>query len=71
MSTSRINPTIKSRGRPPVDSEQINARLPRDMLNAIDAFSAGQADTPSRPESVRRLLREALEKLGLLEPPSA
>lgn len=32
----------------------------------IDAFAAGQADRPSRPEAVRRLLRQAL---GLASPP--
>lgn len=68
MSGSRINPSKKSRGRPPVDSEQINARIPRGVLDAIDACAADEDDKPARPEMVRRLLREALEKLGYLKP---
>lgn len=68
MNGSRINPIKKSRGRPPVDSEQINARIPRDVLDAIDAAAADESDKPARPEMVRRLLREALEKLGYLKP---
>lgn len=57
------------RGRPSVDSEPVTVRFPRDLLDAIDAFSADEADAPTRPESVRRLLRDHLTGLGYIEPP--
>lgn len=64
---STINPRKKSRrGRPAVDSEQVNMRLKRDLLDAIDAFRADERDSPSRPEAIRRLLRDELISLGLL-----
>lgn len=66
MPSSTINPSKKPRGRPPVDSEQINARLPRDILDALDAFISEQPDSPSRPGAVRRLLRDHLIGLGFL-----
>jgi hypothetical protein len=58
MSTSRKNPRKKSRGRPPVDSEQVNLRIQRPLLDAIDAYAAG--DGMSRPEAIRRLVEAGL-----------
>ena len=57
----------RSRGRPPVDTELLRARVGRAEIDAIDAFSADQHDTPSRPEAIRRLLRDALVGLGYLK----
>lgn len=57
MSKSTINPTKKSRGRPPVDSEQINLRIQRPDLEALDAFAQAEVDKPNRTEAVRRILR--------------
>lgn len=48
------------KGRPPVDSEAVNVRLPRDMLDAVDAFRRAEADLPTRPEAIRRLVEKAL-----------
>lgn len=41
-------------------------RLHDDLLNPLEAFIAEQDDSPSRPEAVRRLLREQLVALGNL-----
>ncbi|TPI54737.1 CopG family transcriptional regulator [Mesorhizobium sp. B3-1-7] len=61
MSSSTINPIKKSRGRPAVDSDQVNIRLVRSDLDAIDAFAAEQADSPTRPEAIRRIMRNWLQ----------
>ena len=67
MAPSRINPTKKSsRGRPPVDSEQVGIRIERPDLNALDAYAADQDDKPGRPEAIRRILRGELTRLGYL-----
>lgn len=65
MASSSINPR-KKRGRPPVDSDQLNFRVARADLNAIDAAAASEADTPSRPEMVRRIIRDWLIGHGYL-----
>lgn len=52
------------KGRPAVDSEAVNLRLPRDTLTALDEFRRSQDDLPTRPEGVRRLLAEALRARG-------
>jgi hypothetical protein len=54
----------KSRGRPVVDSEAVNVRLVRDVLDRLDAWIAAQPEPrPSRPEAIRRLLAEALGRV--------
>lgn len=68
MTSSMINPSTKSkRGRPPVDSEQVGIRVERPVINALDAYSADQPDTPGRPEAIRRLLRDGLTQRGYLD----
>ncbi|MCD1620944.1 ribbon-helix-helix protein, CopG family [Salipiger manganoxidans] len=46
----------KKRGRPSVDSEAINLRLPRELIEAIDDRRRQEADLPTRPEMIRRAL---------------
>lgn len=62
----------RGRGRPPVDSELLRFRDDRQVIEAIDAFASDgdvNADAPiTRPEAIRRLVREALEKAGYLKP---
>lgn len=59
-----INETNKpKRGRPSVDSEAINLRLPRDVLDIVDDFRRGQSDLPTRPEAVRRLILLGIKSL--------
>ena len=70
MSRSILNPSKKSRGRPAVDSEQVNARISREMLDALDLFISEESDEPSRTEAVRRILRDWLIGRGYLPPAS-
>jgi len=51
-------------GRPKLDTEPVNIRMDRQMLQAIDDYRRGQEDLPSRPEVVRRVLAEWLERQG-------
>lgn len=63
MGKSTINPSKKNkRGRPPIDSDQINARFERPTLNAIDDFISQNSDIKNRPEAVRRLVELGLKK---------
>ena len=55
-----------SRGRPEVDTEQVAVRMPRDLLDGIDAFSAEEPDKPGRPEALRRIVRDWLIGHGYL-----
>lgn len=55
-----------------MDSEAVNTRMERPMLDALDAFAADQGDpVPSRPEAVRRALAEHLKVKGYLPDESA
>jgi len=49
-------------GRPPTDTEPVTIRMDREMLAAIDDFRRQQEDLPSRPEVVRRVMRDWLKK---------
>lgn len=55
------------KGRPPVDSEAVNLRLTRDLIGALDEFRRGQADLPTRPEAIRRILTAHLKEHGHLQ----
>jgi hypothetical protein len=55
------------RGRPAVDSEAVNVRIDRSVLNALDGYIASQAEPrPTRPESIRKALKDWLIGLGLM-----
>ena len=41
-------------------AENIHVRLRNELLRAIDDFRRSEADIPSKPEAVRRLLRQAV-----------
>lgn len=64
MSTKKV-------GRPRIDSEMVRSRLPRETLDALDAFiaspTAAQHDIETRPEAVRYLLRDHLIGLGYIK----
>lgn len=49
-------------GRPPVDTEPVTIRMDREMLRVIDDYRREQADLPSRPEVVRRVMGEWLAR---------
>lgn len=59
----------RSRGRPKVDSERVDVRIDRSVLEAMDAFAASEKDAPSRPEAVRRILRDWLIGHGYIASP--
>ena len=64
---STIDGAKKSkRGRPPVDTEAVNVRLPVASLKDIDDWRRKQDDLPGRPEAIRRLV-----DLGLKAKPKA
>mgnify|MGYP002652052400 CR=1 FL=1 len=54
------------KGRPPVDTEAVNLRLPRDMLSAVDAMRREQSSLPTRPEAIRIALKDWLIANGYL-----
>jgi hypothetical protein len=43
---------------------QIVVRVHKPLLAAIDRFRAGEIDSPSRPEALRRLAAQALAAMG-------
>lgn len=61
MNVSIINPTKKPRGRPAVDSQQVNMRIRADMLKLLDSYME-QNGIKTRAEAIRRILAEFFEK---------
>ena len=61
MSTAPPRP----RGRPRVDSEAVNVRMERPMLDAIDAWIAQLPEPrPSRPDVVRDVMTAWMVRRG-------
>lgn len=58
---SRIDSAKKSRGRPSVDSEAVNVRMDRVLLDKLDDYRRAEADLPTRPEAIRRLVEKGLK----------
>jgi metal-responsive CopG/Arc/MetJ family transcriptional regulator len=50
-----------ARGRPRIDTEAVNLRLPRDLIDAIDDRRRLEQDLPTRPEMIRRALIQWLD----------
>lgn len=57
---STVSSAKKKTGRPPKDSEAVNVRMDRAMLDRVDEFAAGQG-IAGRPEAVRQLVGRALD----------
>lgn len=53
------------RGRPRVDTEAVNLRLAREIIEAIDDQRRQEKDLPTRPEMIRRALVEWLGSKGV------
>jgi hypothetical protein len=53
-------------GRPPVDSEQLNMRLHRVLLDGVDEYIKNTGEPIGRPEAIRRILTDYLKRRGLL-----
>ena len=49
-------------GRPKVDTEAVMVRMPREMLDQLDDIRRNQKDIPTRPEMIRRIFHEWLER---------
>lgn len=58
---STLNDAKKPKGRPKVDSEAVNVRLERKVLDSLDAWRREQLDLPTRPEAIRRLVEAGLD----------
>ncbi|MET3287049.1 UNVERIFIED_ORG: metal-responsive CopG/Arc/MetJ family transcriptional regulator [Sphingomonas sp. 1057] len=59
-----ISDNKKSRGRPVTTGtgQMIGVRIQPEQLAEIDRWAATQADTPTRPEAIRRLLTAGLQR---------
>lgn len=57
----------KKRGRPSKDSEAVNLRLPRELLEALDDRRRAEPDLPTRPEMIRRALVQWFELIQTRE----
>ncbi|MFV1877793.1 hypothetical protein [Nioella sp.] len=49
---------MKKMGRPPVDTEAVTVRLPRELITALDDARRSEPDMPTRQEIIRRVLLE-------------
>lgn len=66
MTDQELNASIKSRGRPATGKGQtIGVRMHDDLLAPIDAYAAKIGEN-SRPEAIRRILKEWLAEKGYL-----
>ena len=54
--------TKSQKKRPPETGTLIGTRLQPRALDALDNWRRKQADIPSRPEAIRRLVEKALAK---------
>lgn len=55
---------MKKVGRPPSDTEQVTLRLSKDVVQTLDQLRKLEADLPTRPEMIRRILQLWLEQNG-------
>lgn len=60
-STTDITKTVKK--RPGQAGTFIGLRLQPEILKSVDSWRRLQDDLPGRPEAIRRLVEQALEKL--------
>jgi metal-responsive CopG/Arc/MetJ family transcriptional regulator len=47
---------MKKMGRPPVDTEAVTVRLPRELIAALDDARREDPEMPTRQEVIRRVL---------------
>lgn len=61
MKSDLLQPKNRKRGRPPTgEGVPVQVRLKETLLETIDAWRRRQADLPTRPEAIRRLIEQAL-----------
>lgn len=58
--------TKKGPGRPPVDSDLVRARMPRDLLDALDAYIMDLPVGTTRPDALRLAFRDWATAHGYL-----
>ncbi|REF73515.1 hypothetical protein [Paracoccus versutus] len=56
--------TEKKMGRPEVDTMPVTIRMERDMIRQIDDYRRTLDDLPTRPEVIRRVMADFLEKVA-------
>lgn len=54
--------TEKKMGRPEVDTMPVTIRMEREMIRQIDDYRRTLEDLPTRPEVIRRVMVEFLER---------
>ena len=52
----------KKMGRPKTDTEPVMIRMKPEMIGRIDEYRRSLDDLPTRPEAMRRILADFLEK---------
>ena len=52
----------KKLGRPPIDTEANNVRLPREIIDKLDQARTAEKDLPSRPEMIRRIIEKYFDE---------
>jgi len=52
---------MAKKGRPPVDSTGVMVRIRDDLIGKIDDHRRNEADLPSRPEMIRRIISDWIE----------
>lgn len=55
------------RGRPTIDSEEVRSRMPREILDGMDAAANDESDKPARAEMLRRIVKDWLIGHGYLK----
>lgn len=53
---------MKKMGRPPVDTEAVTVRLPRELIAALDDARRMDPEMPTRQEIIRRVLTNWQER---------
>ena len=53
---------MKKMGRPPVDTEAVTVRLPRELIAALDDARRMDPQMPTRQEIIRRVLTNWQER---------
>lgn len=67
MAKNQESDEKRGRGRPAVDTDPVTVRLPRDVLDAIDAARRDIATIPTRPDILRMATTEWLKIKGYLK----
>lgn len=53
------------KGRPAVDTEAVNLRLPREILDKIEEYRRKQDDIPTRQEAIRLIISNWFDIKGM------